>query len=105
MLNRKAVLDAIIREWPDAEFTTADLAAVMGAHERPVRGAVTWLAAGRLLDRVGTVPRVDRKNRPYRAQVYRWTGRTQIQRVPHDIDDRRHSLEITDATRFLSMRW
>jgi hypothetical protein len=107
-MTREQVLAAIITRWgDDQDFTTRDVAAALGAPEHGVRGAMTWLRCGRLIEVTGTVQRVDRKDRPYRARTYKWTGLAQIRRVGHDSRDRR--LELVPAPGlagvFLSRRW
>jgi hypothetical protein len=108
-MNRQEVLDAIRAHWPDQEFTTTDLASVMGDPESSVRGCVAWLVAGRLLAVTpDTERRHDRSGKPYECARYRLLcDRGAIRRVPQDRLHRGPAVapDTGEAARFLSVPW
>ena len=104
-LSRNTVLGAI-QDLGDQCWTTRELANALDTDEYRVRAAVSWLRLGRLVEHAGSVTRMDHVGRPYRAICYRWTGRSDIQRVPRDPDVRRAALEQPiPASAWLSRAW
>jgi hypothetical protein len=108
-MNRQEVLYAIRAHWPDQEFTTTDLASVMGGPESSVRGCVAWLVAGRLIAATSdTERRRDRSGKPYACARYRLTSDAAT--VRHVAQDRLHrgpavAPDLAEAARFLSVPW
>lgn len=68
--------------------TTLDVAGWLGVEEYAVRGAMSWLCIGGLLEVAGTTRRIDQLGRPYSACVYHWHGETIIPKVRRNRDER-----------------
>jgi hypothetical protein len=106
MVTREMVLEVLQAQHLD-DWTTRDVAQALGAGEHRVRAVVAWLVIGGQVEIDGQVTRRDALGRPYTAQRYRWTGRTQVQRVTRDRERRRENWArpATDATGWLSRAW
>lgn len=92
-ITRAAVLDAF-RALPEGTaISTLGLAWLACARECRVRAAVSWLTLGGLVEEAGEHWRRDRRGRAYSCQLYRWTGREGISRVPQDPQARRFERE------------
>lgn len=105
-VTREMVLE-VLRDRSLEDWTTSDVARELGAGEHRVRAVVAWLVIGGQVQIEGKVTRRDALGRPYTAQRYRWTGRTQVQRVTRDRERRREnwSRPPSDAAAWLSRAW
>lgn len=105
-VTREMVLE-VLRGQQMEEWTTRDVARELGAGEHRVRAVVAWLVVGGQVQIEGKVTRRDALGRPYTAQRYRWTGRTQVQRVTRDRERRRENWAPRPATaqEWLSRAW
>lgn len=107
-ITRQRVIDAFRALPVGTAISTLGLAWLVGCiEEHRIRAAVSWLALGGLVEAAGGHPRQDRRGRRYQAQLYRWTGREAIARVPHDPRARRFAAEQArqpDAAA-LAMAW
>lgn len=108
LLTRETTLALITEEWGYGPWTTRCLAERLGETEQVVRGIVAWLHAGGLVEHRGRFRRRDRSGRPYYAQSYGWTGRTEIGEIPRNPTERRLSAQQSDlelAAYWLSRPW
>ncbi|MGB5834804.1 MAG: hypothetical protein WBG92_22855 [Thiohalocapsa sp.] len=97
----------VLERWGDAkDWTTRELAEALAVDEHQNCGTVSWLRLGRLVERVGTVARLDRAQRPYRVVCYRWAGRSHVRRVPRNQESRRAAIQRpVGVIGRLSVRW
>lgn len=100
-LSRERVLEVIADRFGHSDFSTRELAEVLGVTEPQVRGALGWLVHARILHAVGGVRRLDCCQRPYRATLYRWTGK----QIPPDPPGCRRSRPNALAAEWLARRW
>ncbi|WP_296702987.1 hypothetical protein [Thiocapsa sp. UBA6158] len=105
-VTRADVLDLIRRRFEVEVFSTIDIADGLGCEEYRVRGALAWLVAGGVIRTAGTTERRDRSNVRYPAKLYRWSGRSEIRRVPQD-REARHLIAspAPTANEWLSRAW
>lgn len=98
-----------MQEMPDgSRVTTRLLADYLACSEYQVRGAMTWLAAGGIVEHDGYITRTAADGQRYTAKAYRLTHRRLILRVPRDKDLRRAALEEQASSlvsRLLTIRW
>lgn len=88
-VSREQVLQELSdRGWLERPITTLDVAGWLGVEEYAVRGAISWLCIGGLLDVAGSTRRIDLLGRPYSACVYHWHGETIIPKVRRNRDER-----------------
>jgi hypothetical protein len=93
-ITRARVIDAFRALPVGTAISTLGLAWLIGCiEEYRVRAAVSWLALGGLVELAGEHRRRDRRGRAYTCRLYRWTGREEVRRVPHDPRARRFEVE------------
>lgn len=73
-VHRDEILEVLASRGVDWVFTLRDLAAALGVMDYPLRGAVAWCIADRIVEPVGSVVRLTPKGKPYKVLTYRWTG-------------------------------
>jgi hypothetical protein len=107
-ITRQRVIDGFKALPPGTAISTLGLAWLIGCiEEYRVRAAVSWLALGGLVELAGEHRRRDRRGRSYVCRLYRWTGREEVSRVPHDPRARRFKVEQAGRadTASLALAW
>lgn len=88
-VSREQVLQELSsRGLLERPITTLDVAGWLGVEEYAVRGAISWLCIGGLLEVAGATRRIDLLGRPYSACVYHWHGEMVIPKVRRNRDER-----------------
>ena len=90
-VNRKHLFSALESIGVEQGFTTSDVCERLGATDAQVKGVMAWCIKAGLIQVSGSVQRRDCQGRPYRANIYQWTGGKRIRR----------ETQITDPVR----RW
>lgn len=102
-VTRHDILE-LFKELPRGyKATTSEIAMQLKVREYQVRAGVAWLVMGCILCECGAETRRDRQDRKYKAKLYRWTGQTDIDRVPRDPTDRRIVMERKNHKQFAAM--
>lgn len=108
-MTREQVLMAFQELPTGVAITTLGLAWLCQcANEHRIRAAVSWLLLGGLVENAGEHWRRDCRGRAYRARLYRWTGKTDIQPVAREVHERWRPLDRDTqalASSWLSRRW
>lgn len=107
-ITRARALEAFRRLPEGCAITTLGLAWMLDCAEYRVRGAVSWLAAGGLVEASGDYKRRDRRGKAYSTRLWAWKGSDTISRVPRNREERRVEKETSTqslASYWLSRRW
>lgn len=108
-VTRKEILEVFKLLPADESITTQGVAWCLNCSEYRVRACVSWMVLGGILEEVKEqYQRKDREGRPYRVKRYRWTGKSEIGRVPRDPTDRamlRDQQNQRDIAAFVLKPW